>query len=60
MTGKVAAAEWDRLAAILNRETDPNWPHRPSVLDQMCGWRVAASRKRRVLPLVRTAPASVP
>jgi hypothetical protein len=60
MTGKAAAAEWDRLAAILNRETDPNWRTRPSVLDQMRGWRVAASRRKRARPIARIAPASAP
>ena len=60
MTGKAAANEWDRLAAVLNRETDPNWRSRPSVLDQMRGWRVAAARKKRARPIVRIAAASAP
>jgi hypothetical protein len=60
MTGKAAVAEWDRLAALLNRETDPNWRNRPSVLDQMRGWRVSPARKKRVRPTPRIAAASAP
>jgi Transposase DDE domain len=59
-TGNAARAEWERLAAGLNRQTDPNWRHRPSVLDQMRGWRVAPARKKRARPIPRVAPASVP
>lgn len=52
LTGKQASAEWDRIALFLSYETDPNWRRRPSVLDQMRGWRVTpgAPRKGRIAP----------
>jgi hypothetical protein len=60
MSGKAAQDEWDRLAGHLNYKTDPNWRHRPSVLDQMRGWRLAPARTKRARPSPRVAPASVP
>lgn len=60
MTAKRAQAEWDRLAVLLNRQTDPNWRSRPSVLDQMRGWRIAAGRRKHARQIPRVAPASLP
>jgi len=60
LRGRQADAEWDRFAQLLNRQTDPNWRSRPSVLDQMRGWRVSPGRKKRSHAIARVAPASVP
>jgi len=48
LEGKEAEAEWDRLAELLyNNGCDPNWRSRPSVLDQLRGWRITPGRPRR-------------
>ena len=47
LRGKAATEEWNRLAELFNHETDPNWRNRPSVLDQMRGWRISPGRPRR-------------
>lgn len=47
LTGKAAAAEWDHIAQFLAYETDPNWRRRPSILDQMRGWRVTPGQPRK-------------
>lgn len=40
-------ARWDSLAAALNRTgADPNWRRRPSVLDQMRGWKPQKPKKK--------------
>jgi hypothetical protein len=59
MKTKKAQAEWDRFAMILNRQSDPNWRSRPSILDQMRGWKLAPS-KARLKPSARCADASRP
>jgi hypothetical protein len=47
-TGDAATAEWNRIAGLLlHCGTDPNWRRRPSVLDQLRGWKVRPGRKRR-------------
>lgn len=46
--GDDAVAEWDRIAGLLlHCGTDPNWRSRPSVLDQLRGWKIRPGRKRR-------------
>jgi hypothetical protein len=40
-------AEWTRIAALYNRQHDPNWRRSPSVLDQMRGWRITPGRPKR-------------
>jgi Transposase DDE domain len=60
LTGKAAQAEWNRFAALLNWQTDPNWRTRPSVLDQMRGWRIAPAGSKRNRPTTRAAAASLP
>lgn len=54
LTGTDAQRAWDELAdRLLYFGTDPNWRHRPSVLDQLRGWAIrpapsrGGGRKRR-------------
>lgn len=47
LTGVAADKEWDRLAGIFRHETDPNWRRRPSILDQMRGWRTSPGAPRK-------------
>jgi hypothetical protein len=47
LEGAAANAEWARLAALFNRDHDPNWRRSPSVLDQMRGWRISPGRPKR-------------
>jgi hypothetical protein len=45
--GPEANDEWDRIASmLLHCGTDPNWRNRPSVLDQMRGWKIRPGKKR--------------
>lgn len=60
LRGKAARDKWDSLAELLNHQTDPNWRSRPSVLDQMRGWRIAPAPRKHGRPLARVAPASTP
>ncbi|RPJ26891.1 MAG: IS4 family transposase [Planctomycetaceae bacterium] len=47
LQGPAAKRQWDKIAALLTHSgKDPNWRRRPSVLDQLRGW------KRQ--PIVRT------
>jgi hypothetical protein len=47
LRGEAAAEEWETIAGILlHNGRDPNWRRRPSVLDQMRGWKVSPGRKR--------------
>jgi hypothetical protein len=40
LKGVEAQQRWDKLAAILTHSgKDPNWRRRPSVLDQLRGWK---------------------
>ncbi len=47
LRGKAADKEWEHIASLLNHETDPNWRRRPSILDQMRGWRVTPGAPRK-------------
>jgi hypothetical protein len=40
LTGGEATRRWDKIAALLTHSgKDPNWRRRPSVLDQLRGWK---------------------
>jgi len=40
LQGEEATRRWDKIAALLTHGgRDPNWRHRPSVLDQLRGWK---------------------
>jgi hypothetical protein len=44
-----AAGEWDKIAAIIvHTGEDPNWRTRPSILDQLRGWRAAPAAKKKL------------
>lgn len=44
-----ATAEWEKLAEIIvHTGEDPNWRTRPSILDQLRGWRAAPAAKKKV------------
>ncbi len=46
-TGREADAEWKRLAKLFYHQgIDPNWRRRPSVLDQLRGWKFSPGRPR--------------
>ncbi len=48
LAGDAAVTEWEQLAIYLTHVgLDPNWKQRPSVLDQMRGWK-DQTRTRRV------------
>lgn len=44
-----ARREWDFLARLFNYNTDPNWRRRPSVLDQLRGWKIIPVKPRTKL-----------
>lgn len=44
LTGEAADKEWEHFAGLFRHETDPNWRRRPSILDQMRGWRISPGR----------------
>lgn len=47
-TGSEADAEWAKLAKLFTHQgSDPNWRSRPSVLDQLRGWKIRPARPRR-------------
>lgn len=51
-----SAPQWQKIADyLLHLGQDPNWRNRPSVLDQMRGWRVSPGRPRRQKIAVSTA-----
>lgn len=56
LRGDARQAKWDHFANLFNRRTDPNWRTRPSILDQMRGWRISPGRRK----YARAAAASVP
>ena len=56
LTGRRAEDEWEALAQLLNLQTDPNWRHRPSILDQMRGWRITPGRPRNLSISEASAP----
>jgi hypothetical protein len=40
LRGTAAKRQWDKIAALLTHSgKDPNWRRRPSVLDQLRGWK---------------------
>lgn len=44
-----AAVEWDKIAVIIvHTGEDPNWRTRPSILDQLRGWRAAPATKKKL------------
>lgn len=47
LQGEAAVAEWERRAELFRWETDPNWRRRPSILDQMRGWKVTPGTPRK-------------
>jgi hypothetical protein len=48
LTGDEATREWNRIADYLTHVSlDPNWKQRPSVLDQMRGWKDQTKARRR-------------
>jgi hypothetical protein len=53
---KDAAPNWQQIADYLfHLGLDPNWRNRPSVLDQMRGWRISPGRPRRQKIAISTA-----
>jgi putative transposase len=47
LQGEQAASEWQKIANFLyHLGHDPNWRRRPSVLDQMRGWRISPGRPK--------------
>lgn len=48
LKGATAERRWEKIAALLTHAgKDPNWRHRPSVLDQLRGWkRQPVARKK--------------
>ena len=48
LEGERAAAEWEQLAAtIVHMGKDPNWRQKPSILDQLRGWKPAPKKRTR-------------
>jgi hypothetical protein len=60
LRGKAADQAWSACANFLNSCTDPNWRNRPSVLDQMRGWKISRALKKRARKPARIAKASAP
>ncbi len=50
LEGKAAKAEWDTLADLFSYHTDPNWRRRPSVLDQLRGWKISTAKRKTKSP----------
>jgi hypothetical protein len=47
--GDEATQEWEKIAAIIiHTGEDPNWRSRPSILDQLRGWTVASTPKKKL------------
>ena len=47
---KAAKVEWERLAALIAYQTDANYRSKPSVLDQLRGWKIRPLRRKPKLP----------
>ena len=48
LTGHAATRRWHELTAYLEHlGKDPNWRRRPSILDQLRGWRISPGRPRK-------------
>jgi hypothetical protein len=47
--GAKADKEWDRIAGVLDHlGKDPNWRNKPSVLDQLRGWKISPGKPRKL------------
>ena len=47
LRGEQAGHEWAFIAALLEHQgVDPNWRSRPSILDQLRGWRISPGKPR--------------
>jgi hypothetical protein len=60
LQGAQADAYWEARAERFNSYTDPNWRNRPSVLDQMRGWKISPAKKRKSRKPARISTASAP
>ena len=48
LKGAAATTRWRELAEYMaHLGKDPNWRHRPSILDQLRGWRITPGRPRK-------------
>lgn len=48
LEGPQATTEWDRLASLFTHMgRDPNWRSRPSILDQLRGWKINPGRPKK-------------
>ena len=57
LTGEAATRRWRELANYLEHlGKDPNWRRRPSILDQLRGWRVRPGRPRKARNALKTIP----
>lgn len=60
LTGELAQKRWQELAEYLEHlGKDPNWRSRPSVLDQLRGWKVSPGSKRNKSGRSKQKPAPV-
>jgi hypothetical protein len=49
LEGEAAAREWEHLAAVIvHMGKDPNWRSKPSILDQLRGWKASPSSKSKL------------
>lgn len=49
--GKEAESDWKRITtALCHLGRDPNWRQRPSILDQLRGWKISPGRTRSARP----------
>lgn len=48
LKGEQADKEWAFIASLLEHQgVDPNWRSRPSILDQLRGWRISPGKPRK-------------
>jgi hypothetical protein len=48
LSGDEASRAWDRIAGVLTHNgKDPNWRRRPSVLDELRGWKRQPKKRRK-------------
>lgn len=51
LDGSAAELAWERIARVLTHTgKDPNWRRKPSVLDQLRGWKIAPKPKPKPKP----------
>ncbi len=56
LEGESADAAWQHLASvIIHAGKDPNWRRRPSILDQLRGWKPAPAGRTKRSPKRKTA-----